>query len=549
MLSPSRAEVFVMRFHLNLQWKVLLLVAAAMTAIVLASSYLHGLITARLIESDRYNTAVRQTATVAGRITSRGLFARLEPESLEDLRQDISLVVSSRPEFEQIDVYRVLPEGVRLVATSTPNAERLPALAADTRDAGGVEVEHPWPDVSSVETTRGGRPFWVITAAVRGPDGDGYLSSLVAKDSRSELTSSLQAQHNLLLGGAVVASVIIFYLLFVRFFRRPAADIVAAMASARGGDLGARVPVLRHDELGEIGEGFNRLIEDLGERDREREGLLTQISGFNEELRREVATATRELRSANESLLQTQQRLARSERLAAVGQIAASLAHEIGTPLNAISGHVQLLARSHPEHRDTRRRVEIIQAQLSFIIGVVRRLLSHTQPRRSERAPVDLNALVRELLWLVKPTLDAHDISVAVNLAEDLPPVPADHDSLQQVFLNLVNNSVDAMPEGGWLEITTRREEAGRAVELLFRDSGEGIAPAALDHVFEPMWTTKPAGSGFGLAIAREIMVEHGGQIEAVTGQGRGAAFRLTLPLAGGPETAARAEEVTTDAA
>ncbi|HWS87634.1 MAG TPA: ATP-binding protein [Pyrinomonadaceae bacterium] len=537
-----------MRLRLNLQWKVLLLVAAAMTAIVLASSYLHGLITARLIESDRYNTAVRQTATVAGRITARDLFARQDPGSLEDLRQDISLVVSSRPEFEQIDVYRSLPEGMRLVATSTPAAERLPALTAGTPAVGGVEVEHPWPDIHSTETTRGGRPFWVITAEVRGPDGNGYLSSLVAKDVRSELTGNLQTQHNLLLGGAVVASVVIFYLLFVRFFRRPAADIVAAMSSARGGDLNARVPVHRQDELGEIGSGFNRLMDELGERDREREGLLTQISGFNEELRREVATATRELRAANESLLQTQQRLARSERLAAVGQIAASLAHEIGTPLNAISGHVQLLSRSRPDDRDTQRRVEIIQTQLSFIIGVVKSLLSRTQPQRAERSPVDLNALVRELLWLVKPTLDAHDISVAVNLAEDLPEVPADHDGLQQVLLNLVNNSVDAMPEGGWLEISTGRDGEGRGVELLFRDSGEGIPPAALDHVFEPMWTTKLAGNGFGLAIAREIMIEHGGQIEAVGGQGRGAAFRLTLPLAGAG-TAARAEEVTTDAA
>lgn len=539
-----------MRFRLNLQWKVLLLVAAAMTAIVLASSYLHGLITSRLIESDRYNTAVRQTVTVAGRITARNLFARLEPESLEDLRQDISLVVSSRPEFEQIDVYQSLAEGARLVSTSTPDAPRLPALNESTQVSGEGEMEHPWPDVYSVETTRGRRSFWVITAAVRGPGGDGYLSALVAKDARSELTSNLRAQHNLLLGGAVVASVAIFYLLFVHFFRRPAADIVAAMSSARGGDLNARVTVRRQDELGEIGGGFNRLMDDLGERDREREGLLTQISGFNEELRREVTTATRELRAANESLLQTQQRLARSERLAAVGQIAASLAHEIGTPLNAISGHVQLLSRSHPEHRDTQRRVEIIQTQLSFIIGVVKSLLSRTQPQRAERTPVDLNALVRELLWLVKPTLDAHDISVAVNLAEDLPPVPADHDGLQQVLLNLVNNSVDAMPEGGWLELTTRRDEAGRAVELLFRDSGEGIPPSALDHVFEPLWTTKPSGSGFGLAIAREIMVEHGGQIEAVGGGGRGAAFRLTLPLTGsGGETAASAEEVTTDAA
>src|ERR687884_527253 len=110
-----------MRFHLNLQWRVLLL--------------------------------------VAGRITARDFFAGLDPESLEDLRQDISLVVSSRPEFEQIDVYQSLGEGVRLVSTSTPDAPRLPVLDEGTQVAGEGEMEHPWPDVYSVETTRGGRSF------------------------------------------------------------------------------------------------------------------------------------------------------------------------------------------------------------------------------------------------------------------------------------------------------------------------------------------------------------------------------------------------------
>jgi signal transduction histidine kinase len=127
--------------------------------------------------------------------------------------------------------------------------------------------------------------------------------------------------------------------------------------------------------------------------------------------------------------------------------------------------------------------------------------------------------------------------------------VPANHDGLQQVLLNLVNNSVDAMPEGGWLEITTRRDAAGRGVELLFRDSGEGIPPTALDRVFEPMWTTKPSGSGFGLAIAREIMAEHGGAIELVEGAESGAAFRLTLPIAVADPKADDAEEVTADVA
>jgi signal transduction histidine kinase len=100
-----------------------------------------------------------------------------------------------------------------------------------------------------------------------------------------------------------------------------------------------------------------------------------------------------------------------------------------------------------------------------------------------------------------------------------------------QLFLNLTNNSIDAMPKGGGLEITTRFDRAARSAELLFRDSGVGIEPSAIEHLFEPMWTTKEAGSGFGLAIAYEIAIEHGGKIEIVAEQHVGAAFRLTLPL------------------
>lgn len=151
---------------------------------------------------------------------------------------------------------------------------------------------------------------------------------------------------------------------------------------------------------------------------------------------------------------------------------------------------------------------------------------------------------------MVAPTLDKHAITVAVTLEPNLPPLYADRDGLQQVFLNLINNSVDAMSQGGQIEITTRLDRHARVAELVFRDSGTGIDPRALDHLFEPMWTTKDSGSGFGLAIAHEIMVEHGGQIEAIGGQQQGAAFRLTLPL---PSTnvvaSAQREEVMTDVA
>src|SRR5437868_4008569 len=156
-----------------------------------------------------------------------------------------------------------------------------------------------------------------------------------------------------------------------------------------------------------------KLMERIREREQEREALLKQISGFNAELRQEVESATRELSTANSTLLQTQQRLTRSERLAAVGQMAASLAHDIGTPLNAISGHLKLLARNHPTDDDTRRRVKIINKQLDFIVATVKNLLERTHQRQFHLRPTDLNALIREMFWLVSPMLDKHGITAS----------------------------------------------------------------------------------------------------------------------------------------
>ena len=187
----------------------------------------------------------------------------------------------------------------------------------------------------------------------------------------------------------------------------------------------------------------------------ERGKLLVQIEGFNEDLRREVALATQDLGRANDALLRTQQHLARSERLAVVGQMAASLAHEIGTPLNAISGHLELLADNHSNASDTRRRVRIIRQQLDFIVGTVKRLLEWTHKRNTAPQPVNLRKLIQEVLWLVGPTLEEHSISARLNSEDQLPTINANRESLQQVFLNLINNSIDAMPGGGALTVKT----------------------------------------------------------------------------------------------
>jgi two-component system, NtrC family, sensor kinase len=528
------------RFRLNLQWKILLLVAGSMSLIVLASSYLHSGRTRSLIEKDHYENAVSQTFALGDRISEYDYFS-----SVEDLQQEMQLVVSSRPDFRQIDVYENQQEGPHLIATTSPGVASLLSLWNSNK----TTAELFQPGASSVQINRDNGEYWLITAAITNPQHSGFIKALVLKSYHHKLVNSLHRQYNLALVGAVVASVVLLYLLFVYFFRRPVKDIVQTMGDARKGDLSARAVVRRDDELGEIARGFNQLMNDVAERSRERDDLLNEIGDLNDQLVKKVNSATGELRTANANLIRTQQRLAYAERMAAIGQVTASLAHEIGTPLNAMAGHLQLLARNHADSVDTQRRLNIINSQLASIVQTVKSLLERTHRRPIEPQLTDINAMAQDLLLLIEPMFDSRNIRVSLRLAEDLPRVLADPESLHQVFLNLVNNSLEAMPEGGEMEIVTNYLAEAGVVEVRFIDSGVGISDLAKEHLFEPMWTTKQSGSGLGLAIAREIIVEHGGEIECVTEVQNGAEFRVVLTAVEPASTASKYTEVRLDAA
>lgn len=529
----------MVRVRLNLQWKILLLVTLTMSLIVFGSSYLHSVRTRALIEKDHHENAVNQTLALANRISEYDYFS-----SLEDLQQEMQLVAGSRPDFKQIDVYQNVNDETHLIATTSPGATNLSSLTTNRVDLNAVSS-----GASSEQISRDNSDYWLITTAISNPKHSGMIKALVLKGYHNKLVNSLHRQYNLALVAAVAASVVLLYLLFVYFFQRPVRDIVQTMADARKGNLSVRALVRRDDELGEIARGFNQLMHDIDERSRERDDLLNEIGDLNDQLVRRVNAATGELRNANANLIRTQQRLANAERMAAIGQVTASLAHEIGTPLNAIAGHLQLLARNHPDSTDTQRRLSIINSQLASIVQTVKSLLEKTQHRPITPQLTELNTMVEDLLLLVGPMLDSRNIRVSLRCEEDLPPVLVDPDGLHRVFLNLINNSFEAMPDGGDMEIVTKYLAEAGAVEVRFIDSGAGIPDNAKDHLFEPMWTTKQSGSGLGLAIAREIVLENSGEIECMTEVQVGAEFRVILPAVASTLKASHYGEVNVDAA
>ena len=491
-----------------------------MLLILFTSSYLHTARTRAVIESNHYESALSQINVLTDRISRFDYF-----NSLEDLQQEMQLVAGSRPDFKQIDVYQNSASGPVLIATTSPGAPSLVSLNTKQSEQASANS-----NVRSDQITRNKSDYWLITVTINNAQQSGFIQALILKSAHHELVDNLHREYNLLLFGAVATSVLLLYVLFTFFFHRPVKEILHAIAQTRSGVLSARAPVRRDDELGEIARRFNELMDDIAVRSSEREVLLEQIGALNSELMRKVGLATGELRRTNANLIRTQQRLAHSERMAAIGQVTASLAHEIGTPLNAVAGHLQLMGRNHRDEPDTQRRLNIINGQLSMIVQTVKSLLERTHRRALTFAPTDINELVRELVQLIGPMLESRSISATIDLGEKLPVVRADRDSLSQVFLNLVNNSCEAMPSGGQLDISTHYFAETAEIEITFRDSGVGIAPNVVEHLFEPMFTTKQSGGGLGLVIAHEIIDEHRGRIQLVPGSA-GAVFVLTLPV------------------
>jgi two-component system, NtrC family, sensor histidine kinase HydH len=253
---------------------------------------------------------------------------------------------------------------------------------------------------------------------------------------------------------------------------------------------------------------------------------------------------------------QAYERVKERDRLAALGEMAAGLAHEIRNPLGAIKGAAQLLMTSEgqpatPHHNENAEFLQIIVEEANRLNNVVTRFLDYARAERPGREgadKVDLNNVVRKTIQLLQKE-HSPKIELRVRTDEQLPQVAGDPDSLLQVFLNLGQNALQAMPDGGTLEIlTTRRRRSrlgyGQFCEVRFRDTGHGIPRDRLKKLFIPFYTTKQKGTGLGLAISHRIINQHGGTIEVRSTIGQGSTFSVFLPAAE-PVPASKVEDIT----
>jgi signal transduction histidine kinase len=245
----------------------------------------------------------------------------------------------------------------------------------------------------------------------------------------------------------------------------------------------------------------------------------------------ELGLLAREFNAMAASLDRQRDELRRAERLAAVGRISAQITHEIRNPLNAIGLNAELLAEElaqAPAPPEALQLVAAISREVDRLNGVAEEYLHFARLPRPSLARQDLNEILASLLDFVAPELRGAGVEVSRELAPGALPIRADEGQLRAVFLNLLRNSREAMPGGGRVAVRTRRGEG--AVEAEVADTGGGIPPGDLTRIFEPFYSTKERGTGLGLAFARQVVKEHGGEIRCDSAVGRGTTFTLRIP-------------------
>ena len=251
-----------------------------------------------------------------------------------------------------------------------------------------------------------------------------------------------------------------------------------------------------------------------------------------EQQRLELGKRVRELRHAYEELKSMQNQLLQAEKMASIGLLASSLAHELDTPLTTISGYCELLEE---DIRDEKllSRIKIISEQIIKCQKTIRNLLDFSRKSTCEKKLCNIHHLINNALLLVEHRLKIHKINLRKTFDNNVPSLLVDGNQIQQVVLNLVNNAVDALPQGGDIFIETRLNTEAKSIEVVFEDNGIGISSEDQNRVFIPFFTTKEPGkgTGLGLSICNNVISAHNGKISLESRIGNGTRFVVSLPI------------------
>jgi two-component system NtrC family sensor kinase len=239
----------------------------------------------------------------------------------------------------------------------------------------------------------------------------------------------------------------------------------------------------------------------------------------------------RERLEMERALRRTQEQLLQSEKLAAMGRLTSQIAHELNNPLYGIMNTLELLKTEIPVQNKRRKILEMALSEIMRLSDLLRKMLSFSKPDQQERRPVDINSVIDEILLLHEKQLQENTIRISTSYTKNMGKINASKDQLRQVFLNLIGNARDAMPDGGTLLVSTLNRNDTVVIEIC--DTGMGIKPEHIDKVFDSFFTTKDSvkGVGLGLAVCYGFIKDHGGDIQVKSEVGSGTTFTITLPI------------------
>lgn len=499
------------KFRLGLSGKLAVCVIASTAAFFSLFGYLH-LGMARSNSDALVRQSADRLANIMLRSTRYGMLHN-DREALLNIIQELG----SEPGIQRIRVF---------------NQDGRVTLSTDPREVNSA-VEPPGPEgVRIFRDQRGQRILAVLRPIENSPtcsnaachvhpasqrrlgmiDADLSLAQVDAQMARQE------ASLRWFLVAAIVfgcAAAVTFMWVFVY---RPVKELIRGTHRVADGDLEYRLPVRSDDELGDLAASFNK--------------MTAEVAGVQAHIEEQVRRKTAELERVHKTLLS-------SEKMASIGKLAATVAHEINNPLFGILTYARLVLRELLKHELSNRdemaeQLQTIERESKRCGELVKNLLTFSRQAPSNREPNELNTIVHRAALLVKHKLDMQNIELRENLAAEMPPVECDANQIQQVVLVLMVNASEAMAKGGTLEVATGVDEGTEQGFVRVKDTGCGIPEDVLPRIFDPFFTTKEDQNrtGLGLAVAHSIVEQHAGDITVRSAPGDGTEFTVRLPVA-----------------
>lgn len=481
-----------------------IVLALAVVALVLFGGF--GAVLLRTEVQDLQDASQRTARLVSRALQTSTVYA-LRDGQLADIEAELE-------RLQQIDPHlHVYVLGEQSLIVQTPNTpppdSAVQQLAARARKSGEPEYEAP-----------GGLP-WSLASRQLQAEPLGYalpaapLPILVVVQEQDALQSDVTRTRGWVLL-AVVLFVAIAALLTLgigrHYLARPLHRLAAAMEQVRKGDLSSGVPNPRRDEIGEVVDAFNLMVADL----------------------RDARIA---LEQAQQERMREQRALQEVDKLIAIGQLSAGLAHEIGSPLQILTGRARSLTKRATEPDEVVRIAGILVTQTERITRIVEQLLHFARRKPVGMGAVDVPACARQVCDLLEMEAKRRKVDLQLHMDDAVPAVRGNADQVQQVLLNLLTNALHATAVGGTVQVAVRRPaepEHPGAVRISVQDTGCGIPADVVPRLFEPFFTTREGegGTGLGLPVVKSIVTEHGGQIHVASTVAKGTRIAVDFPVA-----------------